>query len=75
MVGQLGGQIGESIISKLMSAGVVNMNSDYQTTPTPTTHCNVDQHDRPSHVTVHGNSDKGLQTFRGDSTSKYPVKE
>ncbi|MEQ2293138.1 hypothetical protein AMECASPLE_030220 [Ameca splendens] len=28
MVGQLGAQIGESIVSKLMSAGVINMNSE-----------------------------------------------
>ncbi|XP_075932775.1 uncharacterized protein LOC142932666 [Anarhichas minor] len=75
MVGQLGAQIGESIVAKLMSAGVVNMNSDHQTTTTQNTHCDVDQHDRSPHVTVHVNSDKGLQTFRGDNTDKYPVQD
>ena len=75
MVGQLGAQIGESIVEKLMSAGVINMTSDHQTTTTQTTHANVDRHDRPPQVTVHVNSDKGLQTFRGDSTDKYPVQD
>lgn len=75
MVGQLGAQIGESIVEKLMSAGVVNMTSEHQTTTDQTTRTNVDQHDRPPQVTVHVNSDKGLQTFRGDSTDKYPVQD
>lgn len=75
MVGQLGAQIGESIVAKLMSAGVVNMSSDHQTaSTTQDTQCDVNRHDLP-HVTVHVNPDKGLQTFRGDSTDKYPVQD
>ncbi|KAK0136759.1 hypothetical protein N1851_027071 [Merluccius polli] len=75
MVGQLGAQIGESIVAKLMSAGVVNMNSDHQSASTAqNTHCDVNRHDLPC-VTVRVNSDKVLQTFRGDSTDKYPVQD
>lgn len=75
MVGQLGAQIGESIVAKLMSAGVVNMNSDHQTIPaTQNTPCDVNRHDLP-HVTVHVRPDKVLQTFRGDNTDKYPVQD
>ena len=52
MVGQLGAQIGESIVAKLMSAGVVNMSSDHQTaSTTQETHCDVNRHELP-HVTV-----------------------
>lgn len=75
MVGQLGAQIGESIVAKLMSAGVVNMNSDHQTIPaTQNTPCDVNRRDLP-HVTVHVKPDKVLQTFRGDNTDKYPVQD
>lgn len=75
MVGQLGAQIGESIVTKLMSAGVVNMTGDHQTTsPDQNTHCDVNRHDLP-HVTVHLKSDKGLQSFRGDDTDKNSVQD
>lgn len=75
MAEQLGVQIGESIVAKLMSAGVVNMNSDCQTTSaTKNTRCDASRHD-PPHVTVHVKSDKGLQTFRGDSSDKYSLQD
>lgn len=75
MVGQLGTQIGDSIVARLMSAGVVNMNSHSQTTsPTQATHRDVSRHDIP-HVTVHVKSDKDLQIFRGDHTDKFSVRE
>jgi len=75
MVGQLGAQIGESIVAKLMSAGVVNVNSDHQSTSaTQNTPCDVNRHELP-HVTVHVKPDKVLQTFRGDSTDKYSVQD
>lgn len=51
------------------------MNSDYQTTSTTkNTRCDASRHE-PPHVTVHVKSDKGLQTFRGDSTDKYSVQD
>lgn len=75
MVGQLGTQIGESIVAKLMSAGVMNMPSDHHSTSfTQTTHSDVTKHD-PPHVTVHVKSNKELQTFRGDTTDKYSVQD
>lgn len=75
MVGQLGAQIGESIVAKLMSAGVMNMSSDHQaTSATQNTRCDASKHDFPQ-VTVHVKSDKGLQTFRGDTTDKYSVQD
>lgn len=75
MVGQLGAQIGESIVAKLMSAGVVNMDSGHgSTSPTQNRDCDVNRHDLP-HVTVHVKSDKGLQTFRGDNTDKHSVRD
>lgn len=59
MVGQLGAQIGESIVAKLMSAGVVNASSAHQsnaslnTSPTHTsTESSADRH-TDSHVKVH----------------------
>lgn len=53
----------------------MNMNSDHQTaSTTQNTHCDVNRHGLPR-VTVHVNSDKGLQAFRGDNTDKYPVQD
>lgn len=75
MVGQLGVQIGDSIVERLMSAGVVNTSSNHQTAPTPQTiHSDVARHDPPQ-VTVHVRTDKGLQTFRGDHTDKCSVQD
>lgn len=75
MVGQLGAQIGESIVAKLMSAGVVNMNSNLQaTSPVQNTQCDDKSHSI-SHVTVHVKSDNTLQEFRGDNTDKYSVQD
>ncbi|XP_061644440.1 uncharacterized protein LOC133485100 [Phyllopteryx taeniolatus] len=63
MVGHLGAQIGESIVAKLMLAGVVNTNSDSQTaSPTLSTQ-------------VHNDNDRDLQTFTGDGTDKYSVQD
>lgn len=75
MVGQLGAQIGESIVAKLMSAGVVNLSSDTQTqNPARSTSCDVTTCDSP-HVTVHVAPDKDLQTFKGDGTDKLSVQD
>lgn len=74
MVGQLGAQIGESIVSKLMSAGVVDMTSDHQTTST-TQDSQGDMRRDLSHVTVRVKPDKVLQTYRGDNTDKYSVQD
>ena len=73
MMGQLGAQIGESIVAKLMSAGVVNTSGAPQAAPAAgNTQCDTNSLQAP-HVTVHVKSDKGLQTFRGDNTDKYSV--
>lgn len=70
MVEQLGAQAGESIVAKLLSAGVVNMHSDNQNAfTTQNTHCDLTKHDHP-HVTVHVKSDRELQT---NTTDKYSV--
>ncbi|XP_061887949.1 uncharacterized protein LOC133638923 isoform X2 [Entelurus aequoreus] len=79
MVGQLGAQIGESIVEKLMfihnTAGVVNMQSDCQSSPAvQNTHNGVSKHDL-QHLTVQVKSDKDLQTFRGDNTDRYSVQD
>lgn len=69
MMGQLGAQIGESVVTKLLLAGVVNTGGISQTSPaTHNTHSNVDGFQTP-HVTVHVR----LQTFRGDGTDKYSI--
>lgn len=73
MVGQLGAQIGESIVAKLMSAGVVNMNTDCNAASVNNnTQCETTRHDIP-HVTVHVKPDRELQKFKGDSTDKLSV--
>lgn len=75
MVGRLGAQIGESIVEKLMSAGVVNIAGDRQSTPTTqTTHSEPTRYDS-SHVTVHVKSDGEFPTFKGDSTDKHSVQD
>lgn len=75
MVGQLGAQIGESIVSKLMSAGVVNMNSEPQPScVTQNSRGDSDRHD-PSHLTVHVRPDRVLQTYRGDHTDKCSIRD
>lgn len=81
MVGQLGAQIGESIVAKLMSAGVVNVNNAHQdssslNTPlrqTKTDSNTVKQGD--SYIAVHVKSDKEPKMFRGDGSDKYPVQD
>lgn len=75
MMGQLGAQIGESIVAKILSAGVANTSGISQTSSaTQNVHSNVEGLQTP-HVTVHVKSDKGLQTFRGDGTDKYSIKD
>ncbi|XP_026228893.1 uncharacterized protein LOC113170836 [Anabas testudineus] len=75
MVGQLGAQIGESIVAKLLSAGVMNTSGDNLTTPTAqTTYRDTVRQDLP-HVTVHVKSDRELPTFRGENTDKYSVQD
>ena len=81
MMGELGAQIGESIVARLMSAGVVNVNSNhpsctsFNTSPAHrgTDSSTVSRTD--SHVTVHVKSDKEAKLFRGDGSDKYPVKD
>lgn len=81
MVGQLGAQISESIVAKLMSAGVVNVNSVHQSTtslhtsPTHTSTESSSVRHTDSHVTVHVKSDKEPKFFRGDGSDKYPVQD
>lgn len=75
IVGQLGAWIDESIVAKLMSVGVVNMNNDHQTTSTTqNSQCDINRHDL-THVTVHVKPDKVLQTFGSDNTDKYSVQD
>lgn len=89
MVGQLGAQIGESIVAKLMSAGIVNTSSEQQggsssahhithmqnTSPTHTGTDSSTVRQTDSHVTVHVKSDKEPKLFRGDGSDKYPVQD
>lgn len=81
MVGQLGAQIGESIVAKLMSAGAVNINSGHQNTTSPNasaTHTSTDSHTTTRtdpQVTVHVKSDKEPDFFRGASSDKYSVQD
>lgn len=75
MVGQLGAQIGESIVAKLMSSGVVNRSGDVQTqTPARNPSCDLTKCDS-SHVTVHVAHDKDLKTFKGDGTDNVSVQD
>lgn len=75
MVGQLGAQIGESIVAKLMSSGVMNTTSTHPITPTAqTVNSEATRHDQPR-VTVHVKSDRELPTFRGDNNDKYSVQD
>lgn len=75
MVGQLGVQIGESIVAKLMSSGVVNMSGDPQNTShSQNTHREATRQEAP-HVTVQVRSDREPQTFRGDGSDKCSVQE
>ncbi|KAL3969329.1 microtubule-associated protein, RP/EB family [Sarotherodon galilaeus] len=55
-------RIGESIVTKLLSAGVVNLTGDSQT---QTEQCNY-----VPHVTVHVKPNKELQIFRSDGTDR-----
>lgn len=78
MVGQLGSQIGESIFAKLMSAGLVNVNSECQTnspsytqTPARTEQCTHTM--MAPQVTVHMKSEH--DTFRGNGSDKYGIEE
>lgn len=75
MMGQLGAQIGESIVAKLMSAGVVNMSGDNPTTPhTHSTRHNMTTCDSP-HVTVHVAPDRDFPSFKGDGSDKHSVQD
>ena len=75
MVGQLGAQIGESIVAKLMSAGVVSLNSgNHSASMTENAPSDTTRNDVPA-VTVRVKSERELQTFRGDSTDKNPVQD
>lgn len=71
MVEQIGAQIGESIVTKLLSAGVVNLTGDSKT---QTEQCNSTARDVP-HVTVHVKPNKELQIFRGDGTDRCSVQD
>lgn len=71
MVEQIGAQIGESIVTKLLSAGVVNLTGDSKT---QTEQCNSTARDVP-HVTVHVKPNRELQIFRGDGTDRCSVQD
>ncbi|CAI5693110.1 unnamed protein product [Oreochromis niloticus] len=71
MVEQIGAQIGESIVTKLLSAGVVNLTGDSKT---QTEQCNSTARDVP-HVTIHVKPNKELQIFRGDGTDRCSVQD
>ena len=76
MVGQLGAQIGESIVDRLISARVVNTSSAPQNASTNQTQglpSNSNSYETP-HVTVHVKSDREPQIFSGDC-DKYSVQE
>lgn len=81
IVGQLGAQIGESIVAKLISVGVVNASSVHQsnaslnTSPTQTSADSSAVRHPDSHVTVHVKSDTEPKFFRGDGSDKYPVQD
>lgn len=81
MVGQLGAQIGESIVAKLMSAGVVNASGAHQSNASLNmqhTHTSTDSNEvrhTDSHVTVHVKSEKEPKFFRGDNSDKYSVQD
>ncbi|KAL4004566.1 protocadherin gamma subfamily A [Sarotherodon galilaeus] len=66
MVEQIGAQIGESIVTKLLSAGIVNLTGDSKT---QTEQCDSTARDVP-HVTVHVKPNKELRIFRGDGTDR-----
>lgn len=79
LTGQLGSQVGESIVAKLVSAGLVNANTDWQTnshsytqTPARTEQCTHTQVMTPQ-IMVHMKSD--YYTFRGDGSDKYGTEE
>lgn len=75
MVGQLGVQIGESIVAKLMASGVIHTGSDPQNASAGlTAHSENTRHEVP-HVTVHVKSDKEPRTFRGDGSDKCSIQE
>ena len=81
IMGQFGTQIGMSILARLMSAGVVNVNSEHpsgeslNTSPTHTvTHSSTNRQIN-SQVTLHLKLDKEPKLFRSDSSDKYPVQD
>lgn len=75
MMGQLGAQIGESIVAKLMSVGVVNLSGDAQNTPHNASHQRNESKSDSPQVTVHVTPDRDLQTFKGDGSDKVSVQD
>lgn len=77
MVGQLGSQIGESIVSKLLSAGLVNSSNKCKSDSLDHTRFQTRSEQSVSmmvpQVSVHVGSDH--DTFRGDRSDKYCIKE
>ena len=69
MVGQLGVQIGESIVAGLLSAGVVNTNDERQNS---CTHTEQPSREVPQ-VTVHLKAEHDI--FRGDGSDKCSIQE
>lgn len=80
MVGQLGQQIGDSIVARLMSAGLPDRDTVYSTPVTQkpvtvlTQSTQNTQHDS-SPVIVHVKTERDPVVFRGNSSDKYSVQE
>lgn len=72
IVGQLVAQIGESIVKKLMSTGVVNMSGGHQTASTDQS--SSSRHDLLN-VTIHIKPNKELQCYRGDDSDKCSIQD
>ncbi len=77
MVGQLGSQIGESIVSKLLSAGLVNSSNTCQSDSLDNTRFQTRSEQSVSmmvpRLSVHVGSEH--DTFRGDRSDKHCIKE
>lgn len=81
MVGQLGTQIGDSIVSKLLTAGVVNVGSHESPGPSHYTSSMHSGHNSnctsqgSSNITVHVKSDKEPKLFRGDGSDEHKIQD
>lgn len=75
MVGQLGVQIGVSIVARLMSVGAIDKSGErHSTSPRDTAVAGSVSQEVPQ-VTVHVKSERETKVFRGDSSDRYTVQE